>query len=157
MSEITAKTLQDASFIVAFTELQQDASAINDKNGFNDPDKQIDGLEGFMSTHPMMMPLEFQMLPASMRAARAGLKLDLIHGELGEALEAVRKNLGPDEHIPLFSAEEAEIADAVLRIMNYATDRRLRLAEAIIAKNEFNRNRADHSKDARKSEHGKRF
>jgi hypothetical protein len=41
--------------------------------------------------------------------------------------------------------------------MNYATDRKLRLADAIFAKNEFNRNRADHSAEGRAAEHGKKF
>jgi len=77
--------------------------------------------------------------------------------ELGETLEAVRKNLGPDDHIPGFTAEEAEAADAIIRLMNYAQNRRLRLAEAVVAKNEFNRNRADHSKEGRAAEHGKQF
>jgi NTP pyrophosphatase (non-canonical NTP hydrolase) len=94
-------------------------------------------------------------IPSAIRNARAGLKLMLIVSEIGEALEAVRKNLGPDDHIPQFSAEEAEIADAVIRLMNYATDRDLRLAEALIEKNEYNRNRPDHTD--RTGEHAKKF
>ena len=41
--------------------------------------------------------------------------------------------------------------------LRYATDRKLRLAEAIFAKNEYNRNRADHSAEGRAAEHGKKF
>ena len=159
MSEITAKMLQDAAFIVSFSEFQQDAAAVNKQKGFDSPDRLCDRLEGFVKTKitPTDVEQDFAQLFAAFRNARAGLKLMLITGEIGEALEAVRKNMGPDEHIPAFTAEEAETADAIIRLMNYATDRRLRLAEAIVAKNEFNRTRSDHSKDARESEHGKRF
>ena len=106
---------------------------------------------------PSMDYHRFEKLFDSFRNARVGLKLALVVGEIGEALEAVRKNTGPDEHIPEFTAEEAEVADAIIRLMNYATDRKLRLAEAIVAKNEFNRNRADHSKEGRAAEHDKKF
>jgi len=41
------------------------------------------------------------------------------------------------------------------RLMNYATDRDLRLAEALIEKNEYNRNRPDHTD--RTGEHAKKF
>ena len=78
-------------------------------------------------------------------------------GELGETLEAIRKNVGADTHIPNFTAEEAEVADCIIRLMNYATDRKLRLAAAIVAKNEYNRNRADHSAEGRAAVHGKQF
>jgi NTP pyrophosphatase (non-canonical NTP hydrolase) len=70
-----------------------------------------------------------------------GLKLALVTGEISEALEGIRKGNKPDSHIPEFTSEEAELADAVIRIMNYATDCGARLAEAIVAKNEYNRNR----------------
>jgi NTP pyrophosphatase (non-canonical NTP hydrolase) len=83
----------------------------------------------------------------------------LITGELGEMLEAIRKNQAtePDSHIPEFTNEEVELADVILRAMNYATDRKLRLAGAIAAKNEFNRNRADHQLENRAGLHGKKF
>lgn len=156
--------LNEMCFINAFQEFQNDAAAINKKNGFSTDDPLIDEFEQwFMNASLDLMPdgassfHKFKPLFSVMRNARVGLKLALVMGELGETLEAVRKNLGPDSHIPEFSSEEAEVADAIIRLMNYAYDRKLRLAEAIVAKNEFNRNRQDHSKSARTSEHGKRF
>jgi NTP pyrophosphatase (non-canonical NTP hydrolase) len=152
------KYLRRMTFVHAFTELQADAAAINKKNGFNKEDALMDAFESYLRAncdedgyHP------FDGLVPSFRNARTGLKLMLAVGELGETLEAVRKNLGPDSHIPDFTSEEAEVADAVIRLMNYATDRKLRLAEAIVAKNEYNRNRPDHSPEARASKHGKSF
>lgn len=64
----------------------------------------------------------------------------LMHSELSEATEAYRKNLDSD-HIPGFTGAEEEFADEVLRIMQFAEGRKLRLVEAIIAKMEFNRTR----------------
>jgi NTP pyrophosphatase (non-canonical NTP hydrolase) len=154
----TRKELKAMTFIQAFEELQTDAAEINKNAGFSFDDLLLEAFEFFlMSRMPLESYEQFKPLLASFRNARTGLKLALIMGELGEALEAVRKNLGPDEHIPGFSAEEVEIADAVIRLMNYATDRKLRLAEAIFAKNEYNRTRHDHSKAGRAEEHGKKF
>lgn len=66
----------------------------------------------------------------------------LIHSELSEALEALRYNNPPSDHIPEFSGVEEELADVVLRIMNYAQLRGFRVAEAIVAKHEMNKTRA---------------
>lgn len=144
----------ELGFEQAFKEMQADAAATNRKNGFNDPDDLICRLAGFIQGTDEME--QFIPLIEYFKQARAGLKLALIMGELGETLEAVRKNLGPDEHIPTFTSEEAEVADAVIRLMNYASNRKLRLAEAIVAKNEFNRDRVDHT-TGRAEVHGKKF
>ena len=150
--------LHRMTFVQAFKELQEDAAAISKKNGFSTDDPLMDEFERWLDAHvEFPNSHKFKPLFASFRNARVGLKLALIMGELGETLEAVRKNLGPDSHIPEFTSEEAEVADAIIRLMNYGTDRKLRLAEAIFAKNEYNRNRADHSAEGRAAEHGKQF
>jgi NTP pyrophosphatase (non-canonical NTP hydrolase) len=67
--------------------------------------------------------------------------LMLVVTEIAEAVEGLRHGNPPDDKIPAFSAMEAEIADAVIRIMDLAPGLNLRLAEAIVAKLEFNRTR----------------
>jgi hypothetical protein len=157
-------TVDQEFFIDGFQQMQEDAAIINKKNGFSTDDPLIDEFEDWFMFETGLDSLDapearkkFHPLFSAMRNARVGLKLMLSVGELGETLEAVRKNLGPDSHCPEFTSEECEVADAIIRLMNYATDRKLRLAEAIVAKNEFNRNRQDHSKEGRAAQHGKKF
>lgn len=158
-------SIPEAFFINSFEAMQHYMAEINRKNGFSTDDPLIDEFEkyfldstlgeyGFVDGEARK---KFGPLFSVFRNARVGLKLALVMGELGETLEAVRKNLGPDSHCPEFTCEEVEVADAIIRLMNYASDRELRLAEAIVAKNDYNRDRSDHSKEARASEHGKRF
>lgn len=86
----------------------------------------------------------------------AGELIALMHSELSETLEAVRKSLTSD-HIPRFSGEEEEIADTLIRLLDYAGGRGLRLGEAFEAKMKYNATRADHKYEAREAVGGKRF
>jgi NTP pyrophosphatase (non-canonical NTP hydrolase) len=63
----------------------------------------------------------------------------LIIREATEAVEALRKpEMEADKHIPEFTELEAELADVVLRSMNYAQGAGLRLVEAMLAKAAYN-------------------
>jgi NTP pyrophosphatase (non-canonical NTP hydrolase) len=67
-----------------------------------------------------------------------GELIALMHSELSEALEALRHGNQPDNHIPEFCGTEAELADVVIRIMDYGQARGLHNAEAIEAKMAYN-------------------
>lgn len=66
-----------------------------------------------------------------------GEKIALMHSELSEALEADRKGLDA-EHIPGFTGVEEELADCIIRILDFAHHHDLRLGEAISAKIAYN-------------------
>jgi len=70
-----------------------------------------------------------------------GELITLVHSELSEALEALRAGDPPDDKIPEFTRAEAELADVVIRVMDMAEANGWRLAEAIVAKHEFNKTR----------------
>ena len=70
-----------------------------------------------------------------------GEMICLMHGELSEAHEAIRKGNPPDDHIPESLGTEAEFADVIIRIMDTCHAREWALAEAIIAKMAYNKNR----------------
>jgi len=70
-----------------------------------------------------------------------GEMIALMHSELSEALEGLRHGNPPDDKIPEFSSVEAELADVVIRAMDYCEHRSFRLAEAIEAKAKMNMGR----------------
>lgn len=69
-----------------------------------------------------------------------GEMIALMHSELSESLEGLREP-GPSDHISEFTKCEEEMADVLIRIFDFAEARNLRLAQAVIAKMEFNANR----------------
>ncbi len=84
-----------------------------------------------------------------------GEVIALMHSELSEALEADRKGLF-DDKLPHRSGVEVELADCCLRIFDTAAALGVNLAGAIIEKNRYNRQRADHKLEARAAG-GKRY
>lgn len=85
-----------------------------------------------------------------------GEMIALIHSEISEAMEGERKNL-MDDHLPHRPMAEVEMADAVIRIMDYCGRWGYDIGGAIIEKIEYNKNRADHKIENRKKEGGKQF
>lgn len=85
-----------------------------------------------------------------------GEMIALMHSELSEALEGIRKN-SDDSHLPHRKSVEVELADTLIRIFDYAGARNLDLAGAVIEKLAFNQRRADHKPAARLEADGKKF
>lgn len=86
----------------------------------------------------------------------------LMHSELSEALEAQRETevhafkdgdkimaRPSDKHLPHLPNEAVELADCIIRILDYAVHVRLPVVQALIEKAEFNK--------GREYKHGKEF
>lgn len=79
-----------------------------------------------------------------------------MHSELSEALEGVRKDKY-DEHIPCLKNEAVELADCIIRILDYAIGFDLPIGEAIFEKLRYNAMREDHKIENRMKDGGKKF
>lgn len=77
--------------------------------------------------------------------------MGLVMTELAEIVEDDRKFVSatPSEKIPEFTKEEEEVADAVIRLLDFAGQRGLRIGSAILAKHAYN--------GTRPPLHGKRY
>ncbi|PZO72327.1 MAG: hypothetical protein DI640_12965 [Sphingomonas taxi] len=89
-------------------------------------------------------------------ARNFGEVVALMHSELSEALEADRKGL-KDDKLPDRDGREVEFADCIIRIFDTAVSLGMDVPGAVIAKNEYNRERADHKQNARAAEGGKKY
>ena len=78
-----------------------------------------------------------------------GEMLALIHAEISEVLEGLRKGNPPDDKLPEFSSAETEFADVIIRTMDMAHARGWRVAQAVEAKMKYN--------TTRPYKHGKEF
>jgi hypothetical protein len=67
-------------------------------------------------------------------------KIALIVSELGEAVEGVRKPCF-DKHCTIFSSEAIELADTIIRIMDYCGKFGVPIAHAVVAKMRYNATR----------------
>ena len=72
-----------------------------------------------------------------------GEKIASLHSKISTIWECVRRQDPKDEKMPTFTRVESEMADLVLKLMDYAQQRRLRLGEAVIARHRLNLNRAN--------------
>lgn len=85
-----------------------------------------------------------------------GELLCLIHSEISEAMEGERKNL-MDDKLPHRRMAEVELADALIRIFDYAGAFGYDLQGAFDEKMAFNAHREDHKHEARLAAGGKKW
>lgn len=87
---------------------------------------------------------------------RAPIAVALIHSELSEMLEGIRKGL-PDEHLPHRRSTEVEAADTLIRLGDLMHAMGFRMGEAAAEKLRYNQTRADHKAENRARSGGKKF
>lgn len=85
-----------------------------------------------------------------------GELLALIHSEISECLEGERKDL-MDTHLPHRKMAEVELADALIRIFDYAAGFDYDIDGAFAEKMAYNAHRDDHKPENRKLANGKKF
>lgn len=85
-----------------------------------------------------------------------GELLCLIHSEVSEVLEGVRKGK-MDDHLTHRKAEEVELADVLIRVFDYAGGFGLDVAGALVEKLQYNADRADHKVENRRKDGGKKI
>lgn len=85
-----------------------------------------------------------------------GTMLCLVHSEVSEAMEGFRKDLN-DDHLTNRKMAEVELADAVIRIFDLAGSQGFDLGGALVEKLQYNSKRADHKKENRDKQGGKKF
>lgn len=67
-----------------------------------------------------------------------GTELALIHSEVSEVLEIYRRGDEPDPKVPGCTKVETELADVIIRCLDFAHKRGLRIGQAIAAKHAYN-------------------
>ena len=85
-----------------------------------------------------------------------GTAIALIHSELSEAMTGDRTG-AMDEHLPHRKMMEVEMADAVMRIFDFCGKNGLDIGGALVEKAKYNQTRADHKKENRDKEGGKKY
>lgn len=85
-----------------------------------------------------------------------GELLALIHSEISECLEGERKDL-MDDKLPHRKMAEVELADALIRILDYSAGFGYDIQGAYEEKMLYNSTREDHKHEARKIAGGKQF
>ena len=84
-------------------------------------------------------------------------KICLMHSEVSECMEGLRKWPIKDDHLTNRDMEEVEAADILIRLFDYAGYRNLDLEGALLEKLAYNAQRADHKPENRDKEGGKAF
>lgn len=120
------------TFVDSFNAVQRDVHTTAVEKGFWDNRRALECLaleDGNLDLHKFAV------------GSTALAALALVTSEISEAAEAIRHGNPPDDKVPTFSGAEAELADAIIRIMDLADAMGWNVAAAIEEKRSYNSNR----------------
>lgn len=126
------------SFINSFREIQKACGINAEAHGWWD-DHPAEIFEE-ISKEVELIPEEVNIIKEELAKFEAHYKLSklmLVVSEASEACEAVRKDL-PSDHIPATDMLSEELADIVIRIMDFSYHYDIPLASVIVAKMKYN-------------------
>jgi NTP pyrophosphatase (non-canonical NTP hydrolase) len=104
--------------------------------------------KGFWEELSKLSSIENKEIKDIARRAWLNEKLLLVVTELSEGVEAIRKNLQSD-HLENRSGIEEEVADTIIRLLDFCGGTGVKIGEVIFEKLEYNR--------SREFKHGKKF
>ena len=119
-------------------------------------EKQINELRDFCYGESFRAGWHSNLETGELLERNKGEMIALIHSEVSEAMEGERKGL-MDDHLPNRPMAEVEMADAIIRIMDYCGRWGYDVGGAIMDKIKYNQNRADHKLENRVKDGGKKF
>ena len=125
-------TEKPLSFVDAWNEIADSVHQTAREKGWWDAPKEVEQIK--MAVASELSPDKYDsvcsMLEVLGRRNSAEM-LALMHSELSEGLEALRHGDPADSHLPEFNSLEVELADVVIRMMDFAAAKGLKVAEAI--------------------------
>ncbi len=130
-------------FIESFNDLSNYIENWADHKGFNSDDPLVLFEKLDKEDCNVLLEEEKKCMLANYDIAKYGL----MNCEIAEAIENRRAGSPKSDKIPEYTGEEEELADCIVRIMHHAAHRKLRVAEALVAKLDYN--------DKRPYKHGK--
>ena len=136
-------TVQDAFNL---NEMRDAIGRFNAKQGWRDKSDKITAI--LENVDPSLVPVFQNYL--------AGTMIALLHSELSEALEGLRKNL-MDDHLTDRKMVEAEMADVFIRLLDFCDTFNIDIGGVVKEKDLYNHSREDHKKENREKEGGKKF
>lgn len=125
---IDEKAEAKALFVAGFNGVAEQIEKWADAKGWNSDDKYRSDTEYDNINHVDIVNYDI---------AKYGLMVT----EIAEAIEARRHGDPKSDKIPEFTGQEEELADCIVRIMHHAAHRKLRVAEALVAKLVYNDSR----------------
>lgn len=130
--------LEKSAFVNAFSRMQKKVHATAVEHGWWAPRSvrvtQVERLDG---GEPRMITGDFIVDVPHNQPER----LALMHSEISEVLEGLRADNPPDKHCPQHTSVEIELADVIIRIMDFAQFYGYDVAGAIVDKAAINNGR----------------